>query len=48
LEENIQQKMEEFRAEMDENGQQAIGSNSNKLDFMWGHLMMSKVSYFFS
>jgi hypothetical protein len=46
LEEIIQQKMEKFRKEMDKNGQQSIGSNLSKLDFMWTRLM-AKASYSF-
>jgi hypothetical protein len=40
--------MEKFREEMDKNGQQVmvIGSNLNKVDYMWDQLVV-KVSYSF-
>jgi hypothetical protein len=42
-----QQKMENFRKEMEETGSQAIDRNQKKLDDIWGQIVI-KVRYFFS
>jgi hypothetical protein len=46
LEEIIHQEMEQFREELDENDQQANGSNSNKVSFSYLSILLKQAVFF--